>query len=150
MRLHVAVVTDPKPAEIDQPHRDSTGPFRRHRLELHVFRHRLAKCGQRVGETHELVELRLFLGGAVILVVEVLAATGGIDACGLELRGRPGRDPDLFPGGRNRELVDPLELRRVGDSLAAPIEIAEMTPRPDPCPPSVPRHGGRDALASAP
>jgi hypothetical protein len=55
-----------------------------------VFRHRLAKCGQRVRETNELVELRLLLGVAIILVVEVLAATGCIEACGLELRGRPG------------------------------------------------------------
>ena len=35
--------------------------------------------------------------------VPISLLAGGIDAGGLELRGRPGRDRDLFPGRRNRE-----------------------------------------------
>ena len=150
VRLRVAVITDPKPAEIDQPHGDRARPFRRHRLDLHVLRHRLAKCGERVGEAHELGELRRLLGCAVIVVVQVLPAAGGVDAGGLQLRARPGRDPDVFPGGRDRQRLDTLELRGVGDSPAAPVEIPEMASRADPCPPSFPRHGGRDALGNAP
>ena len=148
--LGIAVAADAEPAEVDQAHRDGGHLLLRQSLELHVPAHHLAQLGQLLGEADQLVVLRLFLTRAVRRVVEVLLTAGGVDAGGLQLRARPGRDPDVFPGGRDRQRLDTLELRGVGDSPAAPVEIPEMASRADPCPPSFPRHGGCDALGNAP
>src|SRR4051812_43815247 len=72
--LRVALVTDAKPAEIDQPDRDGCSPFERQRLELDVLGHHGAQLGQPLTEEDQLVELRLLLLCAELRVVEVLHA----------------------------------------------------------------------------
>src|SRR5205814_6946689 len=99
---------------------------------------------------HELVVFRRILSRSVILVVEVLAAAGGIDAGRLQVCRRPRRDPNVFPGRRNRERLDPPELRGIGDRPPSGVEIAKMASRTDAPPSSFPGHDGRDAPASAP
>ena len=74
-----------------------------------VLVHRLAQLGQPLREPHELVELRLLLARAEFRVVEVLPAAGAVDAGGLQLRAGARRDPDVLPGRRNGERLDPLE-----------------------------------------
>src|SRR6266566_629873 len=143
--LRVTVFPDSKPTEIDQSHGYRTCPFRRHRLELHVLRHRLAKCRQRFRKLNELVELRLLLRRPIIVVVAVLPPAGRVDAGCLQLRGRTRRDPHFLPRRWNRQRLDPLELLRVRDPPAARIQIAEPASRAVPRPPSFPGHLGPDA-----
>src|SRR5204862_4821527 len=138
--VRIAVVADPKPPEIDQAYRECARPLRRHRLVLHVLRHRFAERRQRVGEPNQLVELRLLLRGPVIVVIAVLPPACRIGTCCLQLRARTRRDPDVFPRRRDRERLDPRELPGVGDAPTARVEVAEMPARAYARPSTFPGH----------
>ena len=70
------------------------------------------------GEVQQPLELGALLGRPEARVVEVLAPPGRVDARRLELRAGVRRDPDVAPGGRDREGADPLERLLVVDLLA--------------------------------
>ena len=140
--LRIAVGPDPEPAQIDQPHCDRTDALWLIGVEVHVLAHRQPEIGQLLGKAHELVVLRLLLLGAKLGVVEVLSPAGPIDTGRLQLRAGIRRDPHLFPGRRDHERLDPLELRLVLDPVAARVEIAKTPLRPRTTPSTSARHGG--------
>src|SRR5215210_4222650 len=146
--LRVALVADTEPPGVDQPHRNRRRPFEAQRLPLHVLRHRRAKLRKTLGETDELVELRLLLAGAELRVVEVLAAPRLVRSGRLELRAGTWRDPDVPPCRRDPQRVDALERRRVRDRPAARVLVPEP-PRPEPPPSPSPRHRVCGVAASA-
>src|SRR3954452_8215988 len=138
--LRVALRADAKPAGIDQAHCDRGDAQTIERVVLHVLCHREAKVGQSFGEADQLVELRLLLLRTKCRVVQVLPAAGRVDTCRLQLRARTGRDPDVFPRGRDHESANAFELLLIGDRASARVEIAEAPARTHACPAPFPRH----------
>src|SRR6185436_17645299 len=74
-------------------------------------------------------ELRIVTSTAPLRVVAVLLATPGVPAGRLDVAVRVGADPDVGPGGRDGERLDPLDGRRVPDGLAVPVAVRESAPR---------------------
>jgi hypothetical protein len=72
-----------------------------------------------VRKADELVVLGLLLPRAKLGVVEVLTAPGLVDPGRLELGVSARRNPDVTPGRRNDERLDPLDLLGVRDRLSA-------------------------------
>ena len=66
-----------------------------------------------------------------IIVVAVLLATGGVDAGRLHMTARVGADPDVIPGGRDREIVDPLDHGRIVDPGTVVLVVAEAAAATD-------------------
>ena len=83
---------------------------------------------QRTGEPEHVVELLAVAPLAPARVVEVLPAARGVDAGGLDVAAGIRADPDVLPGRRDHELVDPREDLGVRDGLPVLVEVAE--PRP--------------------
>ena len=127
-RARVALGADAEPAEIDEPNRERARPFGIERLARHVLAHRLPQIRKPLRKADEPVELLLLLLGAKLRVVEVLAPSGSIDAGCLELRFRPGRDPDVAPRGRDHELLDSRDLLRIGDRASRASRDSETAP----------------------
>ena len=148
--LRVALVADAEPPEVDQPHRNGSGPFEGERLLVHVLGHGRAQVRQSFREPDQLVELGLLLARPVIGVVQVLHAPGAVDSGRLQLRVGPRRDPDVAPGRRDPERLDSLQHLRVRDRLPARVHVPEPAARPKPPPPPssshrvpvLPRNGG--------
>src|SRR4029453_18693087 len=92
----------------------------------------LAQLGQGVGELQHVVELGLVTPGPPGLVVEVLAAAGGVGPDRLEVPGGDGADPDVLPGRRDGEGPDPGQDLGVGDRLPGRLLVAEGPPPPPP------------------
>src|SRR5260221_430440 len=110
-----------------------------------MLRHRRAQLRQLLRELDELVVLGLLLRSAIRGVVEVLLPTGLVVARRLQLRPRARGDPDLFPGRRDRELLDALELRRVADPATPLVDVPEGTLPSLPSPPHADLHCPPDA-----
>ena len=138
--LRVALVADSEPAQVDQPHRQRSGPFRLQRVETHVRRHRGAQIRELLGEAHQLVELRLLLPGAKLGVVEVLQPPRAVAPGRLQLRSRIGRDAHVAPGRWNAQGLDSLERVRIRDPAAPRVHVAEAPTRAEPPQSSSPRH----------
>src|SRR5262245_42587797 len=96
--------------------------------------HRLADRGQALGEPNQLVVLRLLLLRPVPRVVEVLTPSSRIDAGRLQVGPGSWRDPDVPPGRRDHERLNPLELVLVGDSPPLRLPITKVPARPLPSP----------------
>src|ERR1044072_6572678 len=134
--LRVPLVSHAEPAEVDQPDRDRGRPLEGQRLLLDVLRHRSWEDGQFLAEADELVELRLLLARSKLGVVEGLHPAGAVDTRCLQLGVGSRRDPDVAPGGRDAQRLDPRECSLVGGPLSARVHVAESYPRPQPPPPS--------------
>lgn len=86
--------------------------------------------GQRVGEPEH---VREFLGIALLaphLVISVLGPAPAVDARGLDVAERIGRDPDVVPGRRDAERGDTLHRLGIADLGARGIAIAETSAPP--------------------
>ena len=138
----VPVGADAEPRLVDEPDRERARPFALVRPEAHVLRRLRAQPRQRGREREQALELRALLRRAEARVVEVLLAPGAVDARRLESRSRVRRDPDVRPGGRDRERADALELLLVVDRPAVGVDVAEA-PAPEPAPAAAPSHAGR-------
>jgi hypothetical protein len=125
VRRGILVRADAKPGQDDQPNSERADPLELEGLQLEVLGHRRAKLRELRRKARQLLELLSFLLGAKVRVIEVLAPACRVDAGGLELGRRPRRDPDVVPGRRDAERLDPLDLGRVGDPGSARVEIAE-------------------------
>jgi hypothetical protein len=141
--LRVALRADAEPAAIDQARRDRGDTLTIQKLVVHVPRHGRPQVRQALGKANQPVELRLLLLRPEIPVIDVLLPSGSVDAGGLELRRRAGRDPDLFPGGRDDERLDPLELFLVDDATSARVDVTEVSARSFASPSPLPRHAPR-------
>src|SRR4029450_13782842 len=147
--LGVSLGADAEPAQVDQPDGDRTRPLRAVFLSVQVLGHRGAEIRELFGETDQLVVLRLLLPGAEGWVVKILPAPGGIHAGRLELCAGARRDPDVLPGRRDDERLDPPQLVRVRDAVASSVLVAEVPPRAHACPPTSSGHRPRVLSISA-
>jgi len=141
--LRVALRPDAEPPAVDQTRGDSRDPLAIQKVVVHVLRHRRAQVRQTLGKENQTVEFRLLLLSAKIRVVDVLFSTRRVDAGGLELGRSAARDPDVFPGRRNHERLDPLELLLVGDAISARVDVAEPPARTFASESPLPRHAPR-------
>src|SRR5690606_29699791 len=105
----------------------------REAVDLQVASQPPAQRRQRPSETGETGELRFVAHGGPAWMVEVLLAAGFVTTSGLEMALRIERDPDLAPGRRDHQLLDPLALQGVGQRLSVrPLETeARASPTPD-------------------
>ena len=115
VRLGVLLAADPEEAEVEQAHRAGQRALARHPLSADVAADGAPQARQPAGElAHRLVLARRpALLPAV--VVAVLLAPGFVEPGGLDVADRIGADPDLLPGGRDRQLADPLQRLLVVD-----------------------------------
>ena len=126
----VLLPADPEQAEVDQPDRG-----RGHAVAVEVAAAEVGhrggpQRGQRAGEPQHVREL---LGVALLtphLVVAVLGPAPAVDARGLDVAQRVGRDPDVLPGRRDAEGTDACSVSAARDLRAGGIAIAE--PAADP------------------
>lgn len=65
-----------------------------------------------------------------------MATSGVVETGGLELGAGAGRDPDVLPGGWDRERRDPGDLLRIRDPIAARVDIPKAAFRAFSPPPS--------------
>ena len=91
----------------------------------------LAQAGQRVREVDHVVELLLVAAPAPGVVVAVLLAPGGVEAGRLQMAVGIRADPHVAPGGRDRQLADARQVRRVADKLAVGLVVGEAAPALD-------------------
>jgi len=86
-----------------------------------------AQAGQGVSELEHLVELLLVASLAPAPVVQILLASGGVDARGLQVTLGVGADPHLPPGrgnGQRADALDHLGIRDASPRLVAEAETA--------------------------
>ena len=140
MRAGVGIVADPEVADIEQPHRGRGRPLEGHPVQSQVGVDPLAGLRQGAGRDGDPVELRAVAPKAPIGVVEVLAASGGVGAGGLQVAVGDRADPHIGPGWRDHQCLDALDLLGV-QRVPMGVGIAETLVAP---PPSVTGHSGAD------
>src|SRR5262249_54129831 len=95
----------------------------------------MADTGQGLGEGDHALVLRFVADRAPAGVVEVLLAAAGVAAGGLQMAVGPRADPDLGPGGRDRQRLDAAERFGVVDVLALGPAVAETAAGANPANP---------------
>src|SRR5205814_9337222 len=85
---------------------------------------------------------------APMRVGAILLAAPGVASGRLQVATRVGTDPNIAPGGRDGETLDPADGFRVPDGAAAAIDVGE--PLPDPLPPQARRLVGYVAQPRSP
>src|SRR5690606_4149398 len=88
----------------------------------------LADDRQDGGEVHQMVVLVSVADLAPALVVDVLLPAAVVPPGGLNVAGGVWADPDISPGRRNGQLLDPRAHLAVADRLAVRVAVAEATP----------------------
>src|SRR5205823_7539603 len=146
--LRVTLGADAEPAGVDETRCDRGHTLAVQHVVVHVLRHSCTQVRKALREADQPVELRLLLLSPKRRVVQVLPASGRVDAGGLQFGGRAWRDPDVFPRRRDDERPDPLELLRIGYAVSARVDVAEPSPRALPSPASPASHS--PPLVSAP
>src|ERR1700690_3484472 len=124
--LLVDVTADPEQPDVQQP--DRAGEDSRS-TELvaagHRRQKRLAHTRQRAREPLHVLELQMVLMLSPELVVEVLVATGRVDAHSLQMAEWVWADPHLLPGRRDRERAYAGQRLPIGDRDPAGVEVGE-------------------------
>ena len=128
MLVGVLLAAHTEEAAIKQP--DGTGKLAPLPSLAQVCRGSRAQVRQGARECEHLVELLLVAALAPAVVVPVLTPPRSIGADGLQVTGRIGADPDIGPGGRERERTDALERHRIVDPPAVGVEVLEATSAP--------------------
>src|SRR6185312_2437679 len=95
---------------VEQPHRARQNASAVDLGAFEVVRDALAQLRQRAGEAGHVVELLGVAALAPALVVQVLLASGGVDARRLQVAERVRADPDVLPRRRDAELADPRQV----------------------------------------
>ena len=130
VRDGVVLGADPEEAAVQQPHGAGQHVVAVELVAGEVRGDALAQRGQRAGELDHVVELLLVAALAPARVVQVLLAPAVVDAGGLDVAARVRADPDVLPGRRDHQLVDPLQHLGVGDALAVGVEVLEPLAAP--------------------
>ena len=124
----VLLAADPEQTAVEEADREP----RTRSLESQLPSRALAELARSFGSARANVEHLVELLPVALLapdgVVEVLAPPGGIGADGLQVAVREPADPDVGPGRRDRERLDPLELDWVREPVAALVDVRETTP----------------------
>jgi hypothetical protein len=121
----VLVVADADQRELEQPDDRRQHLLARQARAGEVRVDALANGGQEPGERDHPIELGAVTLFAVRGVVAVLLATAGVASGRLQVAPRVRADPDVGPGGRDRERADPLEDGRVVDRRAVGGAVRE-------------------------
>ena len=98
----------------------------------HVLVDPVADAREGGGEGQKVVVLRLVADLAPATMVAVLLAPSSVTTDRLDVTVGERRDPHVSPGGRNHDVVDALQLVRVGDAAAVSRPVDEATPAADP------------------
>jgi hypothetical protein len=126
VRLRVLLRADPEEAAVEQPHGAGEHALAGELVaRLQVGGHAVAQRRQVLGEVEHLVELLGVAPGAPVRVVEVLLATGRVDAGGLDVAAVPRADPDVLPGRRDAEAADARDDVGLVDRVALLVEVGE-------------------------
>src|SRR5690606_34254107 len=88
----------------------------------------LADDRQDGGEVHQMVVLVSVADLAPAFVVDVLLPAAVVPPGGLNVAGGVWADPDIGPGRRDGQLLDPRAHLAVADRLAVRVAVAEATP----------------------
>jgi hypothetical protein len=128
--LGVVFGADPEEAAIEQPQRARQHLPPAELLTAQVLADHLSQTRKSACEVEHLVELLLVAPRAPARVVEVLLASRGVDAGGLQMTIRVRADPDIGPGGRDRELADPREHFLVADPVTVRVQVLESSAAP--------------------
>ena len=107
-----------------------------------------ADLRQRLGKGEHAVVLDRVADLAPMRVVAILLAAPRVASGRLQVATRVGTDPDIAPGGRDGEPLDPVDRLRVSDGAAVRIQIGE--PLPHPLPPDSRRLVGHVAQPRGP
>jgi hypothetical protein len=128
VQFGVAVAADAEEAEVEQADGGGEDAPPGEAAVAEVCPDGFADGGEAFGDVEDVFVLGLFLFGAELGVVQVLAASGGVGADGLEVAVGAGADPDVLPGRRDDEGLDAGEFRRVAQGLPRGAEVAETRP----------------------
>jgi len=90
-----------------------------------VFRGGCPQLRERASEAQHMRELLSLALLSPHLVVAVLGPASAVDAGGLDVAKRVGRDPDVLPGWRDAQRTDALESRVVRDRRARGIAVVK-------------------------
>src|SRR4051812_10958580 len=122
----VVLGADPEEPAVEQPDRTGENPVPGDRPLPEIPLHPVAQLRQRVREVEHVLELLPVPALAPAVVVAVLLAAASIHAGRLDVAEGVGADPDLLPGGWDRERPDAREKLPVLDPLAgALVDVVE-------------------------
>ncbi len=137
VQFGVAVAADAEEAEVEQAHGRGQHPLPGQSAVAQMAFDGLPHRGQHLGDVEHVLVLGLLLLGAELRVVQVLAASGGVGAHGLQVPVGTGADPHVAPGRRDDQLPDPGQLRGVAQRFPPGAEVPEAAPVPQPTVPGV-------------
>ena len=121
----VLLVADPDQRQLEQPDDRRQHLLAGQARAAEVRVDALADRRQEPGEGEHPVELRAVAVLAERRVVAVLLAAPGVATRRLQVAARVGADPDVRPGGRDREGADPRDDGRVADRRAVGCPVRE-------------------------
>src|SRR4051812_42212585 len=125
--LGVLLAADAEGAEVQQPDGGGEHSFPVQAAGTQGCAYGVPYIGKLLGDLQHALVLLGVPPGAPRVVVAVLPAAGGVDTGGLDVPVRPGADPDVAPGRRDREAADPVEAV-VLDQGAVLVVVGEATP----------------------
>src|SRR3981081_3077069 len=111
----VTVPADSEQADVEQADREGDGPLALRLLQGEELPDGCPNLRKPRREVEHVVELLLVTSSAPQGVVEILAASLGIESGCLNGGGGIGGDPTLSPARRDRKGADPLERCLIGD-----------------------------------
>src|SRR5437899_2956745 len=107
---HAPLAADAEVKIVDEPGHDRQDLFAREAIPLHVLVGCASQLWQPLAEPLDLGVLLFLAPGGKARVVEVLNAPGLVYSYRLEPPVRRRGDTHLFPGRRNHQLSDPLQV----------------------------------------
>ena len=131
VKLCVPLAADAEQAKVDQPHSACRDVIPVQRPPPQVAERCRAQPRQGAREPQHVLELLLVALLPPELVIAVLGPAATVDAGGLDVAERVGRDPHPAPGRRNHQRADPAECRRIGNRVTRriPVDPAVTGPR---------------------
>src|SRR3954462_5399942 len=125
--LRVLLAADAEGAEVQQPDGGGEHSFPVQSAGTQGCGHGVPYVGKLLGDLQHALVLLGVPPGPPRVVVAVLPAAGGVDTGGLDVPVRPGTDPDVAPGRRDREATDPVEAV-VLDQGVVLVVVGEAAP----------------------
>jgi hypothetical protein len=126
--LGVLFAAGAEETQVDQADRGGQDPFPAQAAGVQMAADGLSDGRQGGPEVLDPVVLVLVPVLAPQIVVPVLTASGRIGADGLDVTSRVGADPDVLPGRRDDQGLDPGQRPRIRDRGAVRAEVAEAPP----------------------
>ena len=132
VQLGILLAPDAEQAEVDQPDGAGHDTVPVEAAALQVLQGGRPQRRERAGEPQHVSKL---LGVSLLspqLVVAVLGPASAVHAGGLDVSQRVRRDPDVRPGGRDRQRADAPQRLGVRDIRARRVAVPETFPGLEP------------------